>query len=87
VKKFKRDNSDEDDEDEEKHDKKIITVEQKVNECIERYSLQPCNGTDTVPETFVYSDFDIDDCTAADFQPQDLVAPNSPVFDYTKQHH
>jgi hypothetical protein len=60
-----------------------VTVKQKVEECIQRYSLQPYNGTDTAPEDFTYSDFDFDDCTADDFAPQDLVAPDAPVLDYT----
>jgi hypothetical protein len=37
VKKFKRDTSDDDDEE----DEKIVTVKQKVEECIQRYSLRP----------------------------------------------
>jgi hypothetical protein len=41
------------------------------------------NGTDTVLQDFTYSDFDFDDCTADDFPPQDLIAPDAPIFDYT----
>jgi hypothetical protein len=52
VKKFKRDTSDDDEEeDEEEDDKKIVTVKQKVEEYIQRYSLQPYNGTDAAPTT------------------------------------
>jgi hypothetical protein len=80
VKKFKRNTSDDD---EEEDDKKIVTVNQKVEECIQRYSLQPYNGTDAVPQDFTYSDFEFDDCTADDFAPQDLVAPETPVLDNT----
>jgi hypothetical protein len=69
VKKFKRDTSDEDEEEED--DKKIVTAKQKVEECIQRYSLQPYNGTYAVPEDFTYSDYEFDDCTADDFAPQD----------------
>jgi hypothetical protein len=121
VKKFKRNTSDDDEEeDEEKDNRNIVTVKQKVEECIQRYGLQrnggidaipknfthsdlqPYNGTDTVPENFiqryslqsyngtddvpedfVHSDFEFDDCTADDFAPQDLVAPQAPVFNYT----
>jgi hypothetical protein len=50
---------------------------------IQRYSLQPYNGADAVLEDFVHSDYEFDDCTADDFAPQDLVAPEAPVFDYT----
>jgi hypothetical protein len=81
VKKFKRDTSDDDDEEED--DKKIVTAVEKVDQCIQRYSLQPYNRTDTVPENFTYSNFDFEDCTAADFEPQNLVAPDAPQFNYT----
>jgi hypothetical protein len=60
-----------------------MTVKQKVEECIQRYSLQPYNSTDAVPEDFVHSNYEFDDCTADDFAPQNLVAPEAPVFDYT----
>jgi hypothetical protein len=84
VKKFKRDTSDDDEEeDEEEDNKKIETVKQKVEECIQRYSLQPYNGTDAVPEDFIHSDYEFDDCTADEFAPQDLIAPEAPVFNYT----
>jgi hypothetical protein len=79
VKKYKHDTSD----DEEEDDKKIVTVEQKVDECIQRYSLQPYNANDTVPENFTYSDFEFENCTPADFEPQNLVASDAPQFDYT----
>jgi hypothetical protein len=81
VKNFKRDTSDDDDEEED--DKKNATVAEKVYQCIERCSLQPYNPTDTLPENFIYSDFDFDDCTTADFEPQNLIAPDAPRFDYT----
>jgi hypothetical protein len=60
-----------------------VTVKQKVEECIQRYSLQSYNGTDDVPEDFTHSDFEFDDCTADEFAPQDLLPPDAPVFDYT----
>jgi hypothetical protein len=60
-----------------KDDKKNVTVAQKVYQCIERYSLQPYNPTETMPENFIISDFDFDDCTAADFEPQNLIAPDA----------
>jgi hypothetical protein len=81
VKKFKRDTSDEDDEEED--DKKNVTVAEKVDQCIEHYSLQPYNSTDTVPENFISSDFDFDDCITTDFEPQNLIAPEAPQLDYT----
>jgi hypothetical protein len=58
-------------------------LQKKLSGAIERYSLQPYNPTDTVPENFIYSDFDFDDCTATDFEPQNLIAPEAPQFDYT----
>jgi hypothetical protein len=118
VKRFKRDTSDDDEEeDKEEDDKKIVTVKKKVEDCIQRYSLQhhdgidviledfihhdpnfnpqdfiqryslqPYNGTDAVPEDFVHSDYEFDDCSADEFAPQDLVAPEAPVFNYTTDH-
>jgi hypothetical protein len=84
VKRFKRDTSDDDEEeDKEEDDKKIVTVKQKFEDFIQRYSLQSYNGTDAIPEDFTHSDFEFDDCTADDFAPQDLLPPDAPVFDYS----
>jgi hypothetical protein len=83
VKKFKRNTSDDDEEEDEEKDKKNVSVSEQVDYCIQRYSLQPYNGTDALPEDFVLSDFEFDDCTADHFAPQDLIAPEAPVFDYT----
>jgi hypothetical protein len=105
VKRFKRDTSDDDDEEDEeenKDKKKNMSVAEKIN-YVQRYSLQPYNGTNIIPQNFTHSDlqpnygtdivpqdftysefdFDFDDCTVDDFAPQDLVAPDAPVFDYT----
>jgi hypothetical protein len=83
VKKFKRDTSDDVDEDED--DKKNVTVAQKIDQYIEHYSLVSYNPTETVPENFISSDIDFDDCTATDFEPQNLIAPEAPQFDYTTE--
>jgi hypothetical protein len=66
VKKFKRDTSDDDDEEDEKEDdKKIVTVKQKVEECIQRYGLQPHDGIDVILEDFMHND--------PNFDPQDFI--------------
>jgi hypothetical protein len=83
LKKFKRDTSDDDSEDE--NEKKNEAVTQKLNQYIECYSLVHYTPTHVMPENFISADFDPEDCTVADIEPQNMIAPEGSQFDYTTE--